>query len=45
LCSGYPADEADQCLRRWESTQDVGPLVVESRAADLDQPGVVSPAS
>src|SRR5581483_8569513 len=34
--SVHPADEAEEGLRRWKSTQDVTSLVVQRRAADLD---------
>ena len=40
----HPADEAEQGLGVREVTQDVVPLVVQRRAADLDQAGVVGPA-
>ena len=40
----HPADEAEERLGRREGTQDVVPLVVQGRAADLDQAGVVGPA-
>ena len=41
----HPADEAEERLGRREEPQDVGPLVVQGRAADLDQADVVGPAS
>ena len=40
----HPADEAEERLGGREDAQDVVPLVVQGRAADLDQPGVVGPA-
>src|SRR5204863_4331231 len=40
----HAADEAEKRPGGRESTQDIGPLVVQGRAADLDQAGVVRPA-
>ena len=40
----HPTHEAEECLGGWEVTEDVGSLVVQRRAADLDQAGIVSPA-
>jgi hypothetical protein len=40
----HPANEAEQRLRRRECSQDVVSLVVQGRAANLDQTGVIGPA-
>src|SRR5215472_12224134 len=40
----HPANEAEQRLRRRERSQDVVSLVVQGRAAHLDQTCVISPA-
>jgi hypothetical protein len=40
----HPADEAEERFGVREGAQDVGPLVVQGGAADLDQAGVVGPA-
>ena len=40
----HPADHGEQRPRPGVELQDVGPLVVQARMPDLDQPGVVGPA-
>src|SRR5439155_27048185 len=40
----HPADEAEKCPGRWKNTENIVPLVVQGRAADLDQAGVVGAA-
>src|SRR5271165_670744 len=40
----HPTHEAEECLGGWEVTEDVRSLVVQRRAADLDQAGIVGSA-